>query len=167
MHPENVGGLFGHGGGFQLGPVLVPAGDLHLDDDVGVLFRVGVAHGLHTVALGDVPNLERQMGLAIARTAAAGGQACCRQRGCSRKERTARNLLHKPSPLNLPMGDRVPAREGALGESLFRHYDGIVNRKLCVVHIAQFLLPCCAIIIHCIGWFLNAIMPLFICQFLG
>src|SRR5699024_8158054 len=104
VHPENVGGLAGHGGGLQLGPVFVPAGDLSLADRIGVLDGVGVTHGLHPVPLGDVPDLERQMGLAIARAAAAGGQAGRRQRGCGRKERTAGNLLHKPSPLSVANG---------------------------------------------------------------
>src|SRR5699024_4482595 len=63
VHPENVGGLAGHGVGLQLGPVFVPAGDLYLDDHIGVLDGVGVTHGLHPVPLGDVPDLERQMGL--------------------------------------------------------------------------------------------------------
>ena len=65
VHPEDVRHGVGLGGGLQLGPVLVPAGDLHLDDHVGVLGSVGVTDGLHTVALGDIPDLEGQMGLAI------------------------------------------------------------------------------------------------------
>ena len=89
VHPEDVGGLAGHGGGLQLGPVLVPAGDLHLDDHIGVALGVGVAERLHAVPLKDVPDLEGQMGLAVARAAAAGGEACRRQRSCRCEERTA------------------------------------------------------------------------------
>ena len=61
MHPENIRHLVGHGGSFQLGPVFVPVDDLHFNMYIGMLGRVGVAHGLHTVALGHIPDLKGQV----------------------------------------------------------------------------------------------------------
>src|SRR5699024_5551775 len=65
VHPEDVGHLVGHGRRFQLGPVLVPAGDLDLDVDVGMLGSVGITHGLHAVALRNVPDLKGQVDGAV------------------------------------------------------------------------------------------------------
>ena len=72
VHPVDIRHGVALGGSLQLGPVLAPAGDLHVDDHVRVLGGVGVTHGLHTVPLVDVPNLEGQVGLAVCGTAASG-----------------------------------------------------------------------------------------------
>ena len=69
MHPEDVRHGVGFGGGLQLGPVLVPAGDLHLDGHVGMLCGVSVADRFHARALGHVPDLEGQVRLAVGRAA--------------------------------------------------------------------------------------------------
>ncbi len=74
VHPEDVGHRVGLGGGLQLGPVLAPAGDLHLNDHIGVLGGVGITDGLHTVTLGHVPDLEGQVRLAVRRAAPTQGQ---------------------------------------------------------------------------------------------
>ena len=70
VHPKNVGHLIGNGGGLQLGPVFIPAGYLNLDFHIRVLFRVGVADGLHAVSLSHIPDLKGQMGLSVGGSAA-------------------------------------------------------------------------------------------------
>ena len=71
MHPEDVRHLAAGGGSFQLGPVFVPAGNLHFDGDVGILCGVGGAHGLHACLLGNVPDLEGQVHFSVGGTAGA------------------------------------------------------------------------------------------------
>ena len=66
VHPKDVRHGVAFGGGLQLGPILAPVGDLHLDLYIGVYVGcVSVADCLHTVPLGYIPDLEFQMGLAI------------------------------------------------------------------------------------------------------
>ena len=66
VHPVDVGHGVALGRSLQLGPVLAPVGNLDLDDHVGVhLGGVGIAHGLHAVPLGHVPDLEGQVRLAV------------------------------------------------------------------------------------------------------
>ena len=96
VHPEDVRHGVGFGGGFQLGPVLVPAGDLHVDDHIRVLRRVGVADGRHAVPLVDVPDLEGQVGLAVGGAAAAKAQ---QQREGQSKGGGAGNSFHNSTPL--------------------------------------------------------------------
>ena len=96
VHPEDVRHGVGLGGGLQLGPVLVPAGDLHVDDDVGMLGRVGVADGHHAVALVDVPDLERQVRFAIGGSAAAQAE---QQREGQSDGSDAGDLFHNSTPL--------------------------------------------------------------------
>ena len=95
MHPENVRHLVGHGGSFQLGPVFVPVDDLHFNMYVGMLGRVSVAHGLHAVALGHIPDLKGQVYSAV--ICRASGQAGRHQRrkGAGGK---AMCYFHDPSP---------------------------------------------------------------------
>ena len=92
VHPEDIRHGVGFGCGLQLGPVLVPAGDLYLDDHIGVLLGVGVADGLHALALGHVPDLEFEVGLAVHGAAAAQGQ---QQRQGQDQRRDAGDLFHK------------------------------------------------------------------------
>ena len=66
VHPEQIRQGVALGGGFQLGPILAPAGDLDLDDHIWVdVGCVGIAHGLHAIPLAYVPDLEGQMGLSV------------------------------------------------------------------------------------------------------
>ena len=92
MHPEDVRHGVGLGGRLQLGPILVPVRYLHLNDHIGVFLRVGIADGLHTLALGNVPDLEFEMGLAVHRTTAAQGH---QQRHSQRKRRNSGDFFHK------------------------------------------------------------------------
>ena len=79
VHPEDIGHRVALARSLQLGPVLIPAGDLHLNDHVRVhLLGVGVAHSLHPVPLEHVPDLERQVRFAVRRAAPRQGQ---QQRG--------------------------------------------------------------------------------------
>ena len=96
VHPEDVRHGVGFGGSLQLGPVLVPAGDLHVDDHIRVLRRVGVADGRHAVPLVDVPDLEGQVGLAVGGAAAAKAQ---QQREGQSKGGGAGNSFHNSTPL--------------------------------------------------------------------
>ena len=80
VHPENIRHLVAGGGSLQLGPVFVPAGDLHLNADIRVLLGVGRTHGLHAFLLCNVPNLEGQFRLAAGRTAAAVAAAACQHK---------------------------------------------------------------------------------------
>ncbi len=73
VHPEDVRHGVGFGGGFQLGPILTPAGHLDLNFHVRVLGSVGRTDGLHAGTLVHVPNLKHQMGLAIPGAAAGKG----------------------------------------------------------------------------------------------
>ena len=81
VHPENIRHLVAGGCSLQLGPVFVPAGDLHLNADIRVLLGVGRTHRLHAFLLCNVPDLEGQCLLAAGRTAAAVAAAGC-QHGC-------------------------------------------------------------------------------------
>ena len=71
VHPEDVRQVAGASSGLQLGPVLIPAGDLDLDGHIGILFMVGISQGLHSIALGGVPDLHGQLAVAAGVTAAA------------------------------------------------------------------------------------------------
>ena len=86
MHPENVRHLIGDGRSFKLCPVLAPARNLNLDLHVRMCLRIGVAHGLHAVPLGHIPDLECEMGFPVRRACPAAPKcqsrsAYCRQYG--------------------------------------------------------------------------------------
>ena len=100
VHPEDVRHLVGDGSRFQLGPVLIPAGDLHFNVDVGMLLGVSVTHRLHAVTLGNVPDLERQVHGAVGTVRAASGQARCQTGGQARRHQPGNQLpfdVHKMS----------------------------------------------------------------------
>ena len=98
VHPEDVGHGVGLAGSLQLGPVLAPAGDLHLDVHVGMLGGVGGAHSLHAGSLVDIPNLKLEMGLAVGRAAPGQGQ---QQRSEQGYRRYAGNFFHNSTSFPL------------------------------------------------------------------
>ena len=98
VHPENVGHGVGLRRGLQLGPVFVPAGDLHLNHHVGVHgLGICVADSLHGVPLVDVPDLEHQVRFPVRSAAAHQGE----QHGRSHNggENAGKSFLHNISPL--------------------------------------------------------------------
>ena len=125
VHPEDIRHLVAHGGGFQLGPVFVPAGHLHLDLHIGMLGGVSVAHGLHAVALGHVPDLEGQVHGAVRAFAATGqpggqprGQADAQCGACQSAHQT--HCLFPPVPVRLPpVSAARPAGCGQLESAAF------------------------------------------------
>ena len=84
VHPEHIGQVAGTSSCLQLGPVLVPAGDLHLDGHIGVDLMIGIRQGLHGVTLGGVPNLHGQSAVRGFVAASTGRQAQGK-RGCKGK----------------------------------------------------------------------------------
>ena len=58
MHPEHIGHRAAHGGRFQLGPVLIPGGDLNFDLDIGMGGHIGFRDGGHAGLLVIVPEGE-------------------------------------------------------------------------------------------------------------
>ena len=95
VHPEDVRHLAAGGSGLQLGPVFVPAGHLHLDLHVGVLGGVGITHGLHTVPLGHVPDLEGQVDIAVrSRAALVAAAAAHKARSHARCQQSGSHAFH-------------------------------------------------------------------------
>ena len=171
VHPENIRHLVAGGCSLQLGPVFVPAGDLHLNVDLRVLLGVGRTHSLHALLLCNVPDLEGQCLLAAGRTAAAVAAAGC-QHGCGAHcrhclyELSARDLHFCSPPKSLFR--RVIFVWCCTGRVDFSCFCQLLQKQrenFVHHHIAQFLFSCCAIIILSASEFVNAKMRLVISQF--
>ena len=171
VHPENIRHLVAGGGSLQLGPVFVPAGDLHLNADLRVLLGVGRTHSLHAFLLCNVPDLEGQCLLAAGRTAAAVAAAGC-QHGCGAHychclyELSARDLHFCSPPKSLFRSVIfVWCCTGRVDFSCFCQLLQKQRENFVHHHIAQFLFSYCAIIILSASDFVNAKMRLVISQF--
>ena len=65
MHPEYIRQLVGFSRSIQFGPVFIPAGHLDVNHHIRIPVHVGFGHGLHSVPLGRIPYLERQLHLPV------------------------------------------------------------------------------------------------------